>query len=76
MGGLWQVIKERFTKLIKPPSFYGIFCKILVMFFLLGVQFLVQFLELQFRHLLLQLGLPQLLEDVVGKNANKCCDSY
>ena len=65
-------------KLIKPPRSYGIFVKILVIFFLLGVQFLVQFLELQvqFRSLPPQLGVPQLLEDVVGKDANECYGSY
>ena len=74
VGGLQQVIKQRFTKPIKPPIFCGI--KIVqVIFFLLGVQFVVQFLELKvhFRHLFPQLGLPQLLEDVVGKDANECC---
>ena len=76
MGGLWQVIKQRFTEPIKPPRFCGIVDW--VIFILLGVQFLVQYLELHvhFRHLLPQLGVPQLLEDVVDKDHNKCYDSY
>ena len=49
-----------------------------IIFCLLGFQFVVQFLELQvqFRHVLLQLGGPQLLEDVVGKDPNECHKCY
>ena len=69
VGGLWQVFKPGFTKLIKVCRFCGINNRIF--YCLLGVQFLD--LEVWFRHLLLQLGVPQLLEDVVGKDCNKCC---
>ena len=85
MGGLWWVIKQWFTKLIKPSRLSGIICKIVYIHFcLLGVQFLVQFcvqflkpqLNVQFRYLLPQLSLPQLLEDVVGKDTNECSKCY
>ena len=38
----------------------------------------VEFLEfqVQLRHPLPQLGVPQLLEDVVDKDPNKCCKCY
>ena len=38
--------------------------------FLFGVQFVK--LQVQFRHLLPQLGVSHLLEDVVGEDANEC----
>ena len=48
------------------------------MFKLSTVCFVVKFLELQvqLRHHLQQLGVPQLLEDVVDKDHNKCCKCY
>ena len=50
----------------------------MIIHYLLGVWFFVKFLKLQvqFRHLLPQLGGPQLLEDVVGKDANECNKCY
>ena len=47
-----------------------------IIFCLLGFQFVVQFLELQFRHLFPQLGLPQSLGDVVGEDTNECYKCY
>ena len=39
--------------------------------FSFGVQFFKH--KVQFRHILPQLGVPQLLEDKVGKDSNECC---
>ena len=68
VGGLQQVFKPRFTKLIKVHRFcgivYWIFCC------LLGIQFLE--FQVEFKNLLPQFGLPNLLEDVIGKYPNKC----
>ena len=70
MGRLWWVIKQWFTKLIKPHKLYGIICKFVqILFCLLGAQFFE--LQVQFRCLLPQLGVPQLLEDVIGKDTNE-----
>ena len=82
VGGWKQVFKQRFTKLIKVCCI-GIFDRIVqIVLCLFGVQFLahfcVQFLELQveFRHLLPQLGVPQLLEYVVSKDCNESYECY
>ena len=77
MGGLWKFLKQWLTKLIKVSRFCAISCKILQIIFCLLCG-LVQFLELQvqFRHLLPQLGVPQLLKYVVDKDPNKCCKLY
>ena len=40
--------------------------------FLFGVQFFKH--QVQFRHLLPQLGVSQLLEDMVGEDASECCE--
>ena len=68
MGGLQQVFKPRFTKLMKVH----VHRIVQIIHCLLGVQLFLE-LQVQFRYLLPQLGVPQLLEDVVGKNANECC---
>ena len=54
----------------------GIICKIAyILFCLLFVQFLEFQLHAQFRHLP-QLGVPQLVEDVVGEDPNECFKYY
>jgi len=50
---------------IKVPTLCDITC--MIVFCLLGTQFLVQ-LQVQFRHFLPQRSVPQLLEAVVGNN--------
>ena len=73
VGGLQQVFKPRFTKLIKVHRFCRIIYRIVqIIHCLLVVQLLLE-LQVQFRYLLSQLGVPQLLEDLVGKDANECC---
>ena len=75
VGGVQQVFKPGFTKLIKVHRFCRIVYRIVqIIHHLLGVQFVK--LQVQFRHLLPQLGVPHLLEDVVGKDGNKCCKYY
>ena len=62
----WVVagLQAGFTELIKVCRFCGIVNRFVqIIHCLLGVQFLK--LQVQFRHLLPQLGVPQLLEDVV-----------
>ena len=74
MGGWKQVFKPRFTKFIDVCCI-GIVHKIVQIVLCL---FCVQFLEpkLQFRSLLSQLSLPQLPEDVIGKDCNEGYGSY
>ena len=75
MGRLEQVFKPRFTQLIIIFRLCQIISRIVqIIHCLLGVQFLE--LQVQFRHLLPQLGVPQLLKYVVDKDPNKCCKCY
>ena len=70
--GLWQVLKQRFTKTTKVLFCCKIVCRYIRNFHnVSSVE-----LQVQFRHLLPQLGVSQLLEDVVGKNANEGCNCY
>ena len=73
MGGWKQVFKQRFTKLIKVCCI-GIVDRIVQIVLCLFVQFLEP--KLQFRHLLPQFSLPQLLEHVVSKNYNESYKCY
>ena len=69
VGGLKQVFKPGFTKLIKVCRFCGIVKRIVqIIHCWLGIQFLE--LQVHFRNLLPQLCVLQLLEDMVDKDHN------
>ena len=70
--GLWEVLKQRFTKSTK----LCFCCKIVCRFIRSLLDISSVGLHVEFRHLLPQFGGPQLLEDVVGKDANECCKCY
>ena len=74
VGGQWKVFKQRFTKLIKV-WYHRIVDRIVQIIYCFVV---VQFLEfkVQFRHLLPQLSVPHLLEDMVGEDPNECHKCY
>ena len=69
VGGRKQIFKPRFTKLVKV-RYHGFVVRIILSFFH-SVQF--PELKVQFRHLLPEVGVPQLLKDVVSKDHNECC---
>ena len=69
-----QVLKKRFTKLVVAFDFCYIVDRVLKSIHsLIRIELLNQF---QFRNLLPQLGVSQLLEDVVGEDANECYKCY
>ena len=66
------VLKQRFTKSTKV-----LFCCKIVCWFIRNFHNVSSVeLQVQFRHLLPQLDVSQLLEDVVGKDANECYKCY
>ena len=65
---LWQTLKQRLTKSTKICFRWKIVCRFIRNLY--GV-WPVE-LQVQFRHLPRQFGVPQLLEDVVGKDPNEC----
>ena len=69
---LWLFIKKRFTKLVVFFGFHEVVDRVLR-----NIHSLIKIeLQFQFRHLLPQLGVPHLLEDVVGKDTNACQKCY
>ena len=70
--GLWEILKQRFTKSTKICLCCKIICRFICNFYnVWSVE-----LQVQFRHLLPQLDVPQLLDDVVGEDANEGCKCY
>ena len=69
---LWQVLKERFTKLVVVYSLHYIVGRILRS---IHSQLKIE-LKFQFRNLLPQLSVLHLQKDVLGENPNECCKCY